>query len=352
MILRSLIKLITINLGLLLAGALGVELIFGEWFEDGLASLNVQRNYEIRYSAKGLYEGAGEIVYKRDPWGFRGDYGNDPAKIDLLTIGGSTANQIYLPDEQTWQAVLARELATQGKPLNIASAAIDGQSSIGHLAAFERWFPKVPGLKPKWVLAYVGLNDILVKDEQNADRLSHFPSLQHHIRRKSAIYRLIQTVKGVMAANQGRMVHRKLDHEQAVFTTSPTRQDWPTTRAQALEAYKERIRKIIGHIQAMGAKAILVTQRHGDWRIRSDGKVEGIVEEGAATNGVDHHILMGLYNKTTLEVCASEGAICLDLAGELEFERNDFYDLVHNTPTGAAKIGRWLALKLKERGLP
>ncbi|MDK9722071.1 MAG: GDSL-type esterase/lipase family protein [Rhodospirillales bacterium] len=343
MTLRSVFKLIAVNLGLLLAGAVGLELIFGDWFKDGLASLNVQRDYEIRYSAKGLYEGAGEIVYERDRFGFRGAYGHDPAQIELLTIGGSTANQIYLPQDQTWQAVLGRAL-----DIRIASAAIDGQSSIGHLAAFERWFPQLPNLRPKWVLAYVGLNDILVGDSANADRLEHFPSLQHHIRRKSALYRLIQTAKGMAAANKGRMVHHKVDFENAVWTTQPTRHDWPQARAQALEAYKGRVRALIGQTRALGAQPILVTQRHGDWRLRPDGAVEGIVEPGAATNGVDHRLLMGLYNKATLEVCRAEAAICLDLASKLEFEPGDFYDLVHNTPAGAARIGQWLALELKD----
>jgi hypothetical protein len=348
MTLGSVLKLLAVNLGLLLAGLVGVELIFGDWFSgDRLASLNVQRDYEVRYSAHGLYEGAGEIVYKRDGWGFRGDYGNDPAKIDLLTIGGSTANQIYLPDDQTWQAVMTKELG-----IRIASAAIDGQSSIGHLAAFERWFPQVPNLHPKWLLAYVGLNDVLVSDDANADRLDHFPSLQHHIRRKSAVYRLIQTVKGVLAANQGRMVHRKVDFDHAAWTDKPTRADWPEARAAALNAYKGRIRDIIAQSRALGATPILVTQRHGDWRIASDGRTLGIVEPGAATNGVDHKILMDLYNKATLDVCVQERAICLDLASELEFQPGDFYDLIHNTPQGAAKIGHWLALRLKETVKP
>lgn len=345
MTLRPLFKLLAVNLGLLLAGLVAVELIFGDWFSgDGLAALNVQRDIDIRYSAKGLYEGAGEIVYRRDHWGLRGDYGVDPAAIDLLTIGGSTTNQIYLPEDATWQAVLARTLN-----IRVASAAIDGQSSIGHLAAFERWFPHIPNLRPRWVLAYVGLNDILAGDDANADRLSHFPSLQHHIRRKSAVYRLIQTAKGALAANQGRMVHHRVDFAQAQWTDKPSRADWPEARAAALAAYKERLVRLIADIRKLGAQPILVTQRHGDWRIGSDGALEGIVEPGAATNGVDHKILMDLYNQATLEVCRAEGALCLDLATKLEFQPNDFYDLVHNTPQGAARIGAWLAGELKDK---
>ena len=36
----------------------------------------------------------------------------------------------------------------------------------------------------------------------------------------------------------------------------------------------------------------------------------------------------------------------IDLAGELDFEDSDFYDSYHNTPQGAAKIGRYLYQKM------
>jgi hypothetical protein len=40
----------------------------------------------------------------------------------------------------------------------------------------------------------------------------------------------------------------------------------------------------------------------------------------------------------------------VDLANELKFVPDDFYDLVHNTPQGARKIGLFLSAKLV--GLP
>lgn len=40
------------------------------------------------------------------------------------------------------------------------------------------------------------------------------------------------------------------------------------------------------------------------------------------------------------------GGICIDLAKELTFEDEDFYDGAHNTPQGAKKIGRYLYTKL------
>ena len=55
---------------------------------------------------------------------------------------------------------------------------------------------------------------------------------------------------------------------------------------------------------------------------------------------------LGLLNEQMLATCRNVEAICLDLAGELSFGPGDFYDIIHYTPAGAAKIGRYLAIKL------
>ncbi len=72
--------------------------------------------------------GGGEFVYRRDTMGFRGP-GVDPAGITILTLGGSTTNQLYLPEEATWQAVLERSLRQGGH--EVVVAAIQCVSVIG-----------------------------------------------------------------------------------------------------------------------------------------------------------------------------------------------------------------------------
>jgi hypothetical protein len=347
--LRAVLRVVAINVLVLLGCALLIELVFGEWFGgDGLATLNVQRNIEIRYSAAGLYPGAGEVIYRRDRFGLRGPYGGDPAKIELLTLGGSTTNQIYLPEEQGWQAKMAEAFALLGRKLVWASAAIDGQSTRGHIEALDLWLPKIPGLKPKWALAYIGLNDLLVDGSSNADALKRFPSVQHHIRRKSALYRLGRTASGWLAANRGRMVHQKTDFASLQWTTAPSREDWAAERAQALAAYDARLDELIDRIRALGAQPILVTQTRGDWRKRPEGVMEGAVHGKGEPNGLDVQMLLALFNARTLAACQRKGALCVDLAGKLEFKPDDFYDFLHNTPQGALKVGRFLADELKD----
>jgi hypothetical protein len=78
---------------------------------------------------------------------------------------------------------------------------------------------------------------------------------------------------------------------------------------------------------------------------------EALTYNGLKINGMDQCIMMQLLNKRTLDFCRSNQGICIDLAGELEFDDTDFYDFYHNTPRGAEKIGQYLNQKLEKLSL-
>ncbi|MDO8605420.1 MAG: SGNH/GDSL hydrolase family protein [Phaeospirillum sp.] len=342
--LGRILKLIAINLGLLVAGLLAVELIFGGWFSrDPIDRLNIARSSAVQIDAAGVYPGGAPFTYRRDAWGFRGR-GVAPPAIDILTVGGSTTNQLYLPDDATWQAVLARGLARLGKPAVIANSGIDGQSTVGHLFNFESWFPYVPGLKPRIVLVYVGINDAMIG--VNATDSLAFSSGFKWFRHNSALFRLSHTVMGALEARRTNLSHTALDFARAKWTDTPNTADNRQARSVAdPAAYAERLNQLTDRIRAMGAQPVFVTQTRGDYRIR-DGKVWGMVRDDDELNGVDNWRLLAEFNAVTLAVCAKREATCLDLAGELAFADGDFYDHVHNTPAGAVKIGDWLAERL------
>ena len=46
-------------------------------------------------------------------------------------------------------------------------------------------------------------------------------------------------------------------------------------------------------------------------------------------------------------VCQKLNAICIDLAEKLRLDADDYYDSIHTTPSGSAKIGRFLFQILK-----
>jgi len=135
-------KVVSVNLALLAAVLLAAEIIFGTWmFGPKYGFLNIPRNTVRQFDVSSLYPGGGIITYSRDRHGFRGPYA-DVSKIDLLVMGGSTTNELYMDDSKTWSARLAHRFAGAGNPKTVVNAGLEGQSTVGHLKNFDVWFPK------------------------------------------------------------------------------------------------------------------------------------------------------------------------------------------------------------------
>jgi lysophospholipase L1-like esterase len=339
----KLLRVIAVNLAVLLGLALAVELAFGEWIgTHPLGRLAIPRNVKITLSAAPLYSGGGEFIYRRDAMGFRGS-GVDPARITILTLGGSTTNQLYLPEEATWQAVLARSLRQMGHDTVVANAGLDGQSTVGMIADLDLWIPNVPHLKPRLALAYVGINDVHIRPTWR-DGL-HFVKFNRALEQRSALVRLWTIVAGSIRAQRADLGHRAVDFARAQWTDQPAQPDWQAGQLEAnLAAYKARLVRIAELIERLGAVPVFISQTRADYRLEN-GRLFGIAKS-EGPNGVDQGRALARFNAATLEVCRERRVACLDLASELHFADGDFYDYEHNTPQGAEKIGRWLAGRL------
>ena len=43
--------------------------------------------------------------------------------------------------------------------IDVVNAGIDGQSTHGHIWNFKFWFNKIPSLKTKYIIFYIGINE-------------------------------------------------------------------------------------------------------------------------------------------------------------------------------------------------
>ena len=137
-----------INLSVLLVSCLIVELIFGSiFFGTNYGLLVVDRNVSRKFDTTDRYAGGGIIEYRRDEHGLRGRYA-DLSKIDILTIGGSTTNEILVDEGKTWSDQLGKFFSRAGRPIVVVNGGVDGQSTVGHLKVFELWFPKIHNFRP------------------------------------------------------------------------------------------------------------------------------------------------------------------------------------------------------------
>lgn len=333
-----------------------LELVFGDWFHEPnhVGRLNLVRDCKKSYDASYLYDGANQITYTRDKWGLRGKY---PAldDIDIITLGGSATDQRYVTDGKTWQDVIAQQFAAEGRNVSVVNAGVDGQSTYGHIKDFDWWFPTLPNFKPKYVLFYVSGNDIYKSDNSDFDDLVNNkpPTWKTHIKERSAMYHLLSTAMGVYEAHHVHKIsHRKEPFGSWQWTTQPLVKDHEQLIAKRLDIYRKAIALLAEKTKAIGATPIFVTQSLSVYRFRPDGSVEGRqrqeMYDNTMINGVDLYYIIKDFWNVTMEECAKANGVCVDAGDDMRWQPGDFYDVIHNTPQGADRLGKYLHEKLKD----
>ena len=236
----------------------------------------------------------------------------------------------------------------------VGNAGVDGQSSVGHIKNFDWWFPDVPGLEPKYVLLYVGLNDFYVREGSRYDNLlrSEDPTFRGRLREHSAIYGLVRTLHGMYLAMVGHGIgHEAVNYDSVEWTREPLQRSHVRLMGERLADYKARLDILISRIEAFGSSPILVVQPERRYRF-TDGVVEGIsrqsLYQGVPINGVDQYRMMIALNEITLSTCEERGGLCVDLSTPTLWEDGDFYDYSHMTPAGAEKVGQYLFEELRQ----
>lgn len=353
-------KILGWNLGLLLAALLLVEIVFGGWFDavnaPNLWRLSIYRNVDWRLDTSHLYAGSGTARYIRDRWGLRGTFGT-PENIAILAVGGSTTDERFIDEKETWTQRLQACLTQPGNPQKIANAGVGGQSTRGHIRNFDVWFNHIPGLKPKRILAYIGVNETFLDGRQTEDDALAYNETNHALwweraKLNSALYGLFRTVTGNVAAirkgyhqinlsgsdNASARVDQRwrelASHSVAIASDEHAHklQEKRRDMDAALKAYAARLQHLVLAIRKTGAEPIFITQTKSDWRIK-DGIVSG---------DLDSYFEMRAINDTTLAQCEAQGISCIDVADALSAQDGDFYDSVHVTPQGSKRVAEIL----------
>ena len=347
----SVVRILAANVIVLAVGIVILELVFGAWLNpDRLNRLNLLRNRIFKEDVSRLYPTNEPVItYSRDKYGLRGPYRDDPARIDILTVGGSTTDQRFISDGSTWQDVLQKGLASAGVPVGIANAGVDGHTTVGHIQAFDWWFPYVPRLKPKYILFYVGINDFDIDENVNFDEFMS-GSIVGEIKNSSAIWHAVRVVRGIYLAFFFGLAHQKIDFGKVEWTTEPLQTDYAFMKPR-LDAYGQRLRILVRKTHDFGSRPIFVTQPSRLFRLAKD-EVEGSKEEtsfdGRKINGVDYYHLKRKFDEEIQIVSRQSKVPFIDLASMSGWEDADFYDFYHMTPTGARKVGEYLSLPLKD----
>ena len=292
------------------------------------------------------------IVIMEFAFGLRGSH-STPDQIDILTVGGSTTDQRYIRDGETWQDILQRHFERAGVPNLVSNAGIDGQSTRGHIKNFSWWFPLIPGLAPEFILLYTGLNDLHIDAGYIYDNLQgergNSDFLQR-VRKDSALLHLATTLRGAWKAMAVKAVHRPVDFKALQWTGRALQDDYRFAQPR-IDAYADRLRILADMVYDIGAKPIFVSQPSRQYRVVPQG-IEGQSTvssyDGREINGADYYHTTRSFDDAMGTVASEKGAIYVDLASHAGWEDADFYDFSHMTPRGAEKVGSLLYDALRD----
>lgn len=361
---RQALVLALASLLVLVAGLVALELVFGQWLRDGswadVERMNVVRSRSVEYDVRHIHgPDAPPVRYSRDRYGLRGPC-SDPRSIRMVTLGGSTTDQVYVADGQTWQDRLQQHMTRSlGRPWCIANAGVDGHSTFGHIAALERWLPLVPGLAPDYVLFYVGINDAAFRTEParldpgaaHAD--SAWDTAKRLVRNNSALVRLARMRESRASEPPVFAAHRLLSPTPADYGATSPAADIDELVARGSAAFRERFSTLMRLVRERGARPICVSQPSLVYRKAGEAWVglnEVFVFEGRRFNGLDYQRSIRALNSVMAQECRRAGGHYIDLESQ-PFEPEQFYDAVHMNAAGAARVGDLLFAALAPLGV-
>jgi hypothetical protein len=341
------LHVIGVNLGLLLAGIVAVELIFGQWLAPyhPPSGAIFGRTFKLEQH---YYRPHKVITYVRDRYGLRGS--SAPiGDIELVTVGGSTTDQIFITEGETFQDIIHARTG-----LRVTNAGDEGISSTGHIVAVEDWLHRIPDLRPRFYLHYIGVNDAAFA------YLTTLPGgnkvLQAQIDNQKDRRALHRIVRGRSALIQGYIrlrdwwggppkIFEAPDHGTDAGRNEIKAEVDGTALIDYIERiYKPNVRRLLELHQERNEKVILVSQPGRPSAFRREGSDVWVRNPGFA----GYAVALSLVNDATGALCHERPGKCyfIDLASELAFENDDFYDNVHTTPAGARRIGEFLSRKL------
>ena len=354
------IKLASFNSAGILLCVVVLELIFGDWvgIKNNLGFFNnlaIKKNTYQLYNVDPLYDNDNKkILYKRDKFGLRGSY-KKLKDIDILTMGGSTTDQRFIDEEKTWQEVLHKKSHLGGQPIYLANAGVDGQSTYGHIKAIQHWLSKIEDLKPKYYLFYLGVNDVWKDtiDLYSKDKI--LISDEKTFFERSIFWNSKIILNSIFDDRVRHIKHGNFsDNENNEWVDYGLLENYSFINPY-LREYKKRLITLNKLVQKNGSKTIIVTNTNNLFKTVENkimGKNTQFIYHGKMINGVDYGHIYKLFHETARLFCAENDIIFFNLAQELVFNYDeDFYDTVHNTPSGTQKIGHFLYHSIKNINL-
>jgi lysophospholipase L1-like esterase len=315
---------------------------------------------EIIHHEHGLGKLDKIVVRQSNSLGFRGP--EPPADfsqaLTIVTVGGSTTECFDLAEDKTWSHRLGIDLQHDFKHLWLNNAGLSGNSTFGHYILIKDYLVK---LKPKVVIFLVGINDLGIRDERDFDQRIHgfnarslerfLASAAVHSELAAATLNLYRFYfpKSVMINNQS-------DPQETDFNKLPPFKVSQAARAVMMKdhrdhylgPYKARLERLMTICREHNIVPVLLTQPvlYGKGVDEATGVDLDHRFVARDMDGATAWQVLELYNDVTREVGRERGVLVIDLARQMPKNSLYFYDLMHYTNAGAARMAEIIAAPL------
>jgi hypothetical protein len=348
----KIIKILLINFLVFFTSILIIELIFGGWFKkDNFGAYFREHRmkkvpYKIKYNGKIF-----EYVYKRNYHGFIGEELN-PKDIKAVFIGGSTADERWKPRENSIAELINKRLEADKIDIKIVNSAIEGQSTVGYIANFKYWYPKLEDFKPKYFIFYTGINELLKTNYDQWDFSDGMAKLveknkekrfKDNLKSKSFFYDSLRKIK-----------HKYYTKKKSIF--SDLDQSYPPPKEISLkkydylnfkDAYKNKVK--IEKLLIQNKKSLDGYLKNIDLLVNfsKSYSAKAIIINQVTAYGAHHDFHLSLNYALDLH-CKKMKYFCIDIASDFQGKEKYWYDWVHTTPLGSEVISKSIYPKLVE----
>ena len=291
------------------------------------------------------------IVHSRNSLGFRGA---DPPKeitsqFKIVMVGGSTTEQLYISDGETWTDVFYQVLSQEFSSVWVNNAGLDGHSTFGHLILVNDYLRR---LKPEVAIFLVGVNDVGRDDLSSFDSdfqidNQEFTSVVKRLANRSESLNLALTLIRNFRAKRRSLDHISLKPKTAETLYLSEEQQVREIEAHRkhVESFRKRLVRLVDDCRKYDIRPVLVTQPalYGCATDPTSGIDLSVLKVTNNANGCLQWRILSLYNEATTQVGRSEDVDVIDLADMLPHDSSLYYDFVHYNRAGSDVVGRLLA---------
>lgn len=320
----------------------------------------------------------------------------DSTAVRVLALGGSTTENLFLDDTETWMARLQDGLdpLPDGRRVWVGSAGRSGMNARDHVVQLGRLLDQLPAMD--LVVVLVGVNDVTVTLAQGdtfrppppltdaaalaraeARAFAIVPGAMHEAitnaragrwHERTALWQLAARIRADLR-KRGRSVGLEQDPRGASFrrwreyrSRATTLRDSLPDLSVALRQYGRNLDSLATLAASRGVSVVFLTQP-SMWRHDLDSASARLLwfgglgdfqrQQSATYFSVDAlSRAMAAFNDELLAACARNGVRCLDLAPLVPRDSVHFYDDVHFNESGAAAVGAALVPWIRDSVLP